>query len=155
MDTINIPINGFWQQIFQNKVFWIGFAGWAVAQSIKTTIGIIDKRHFDFRWFVGSGGMPSSHSAGVIALSMAVGNTYGFSSPLFAVCISFSFITMFDAQGVRRQCGKQASALNTILDDVYAQKGIQLDPLKELFGHTPVEVIAGGTIGVIVASLLS
>jgi len=113
------------------------FLSWFLSQLAKVIRGWRFEKRFNFRWLFDTGGMPSSHSAGVCALATAVGITTGARSTLFAVTCIFAFTTMFDAQGVRRQSGKQAEALNRILDDLYAQKGIQLDPLKELFGHTP------------------
>ncbi len=112
------------------------------------------EKRFNFRWFVGSGGMPSSHAALASGLATSIGIYHGFDSGLFAVAFAFAVITMFDAQGVRRQSGHQAGALNKILEDIYEQKGLQGDRLKELFGHTPVEVFAGAFLGIVVALLL-
>ena len=151
---MNYTPTGWWAEILHNQVLGASFLGWALAQFLKVVWGVIRERRFNFRWFVGSGGMPSSHTAAVIALATAVGMEGGFSSIYFAISCVFALVIMFDAQGVRRQSGKQAEALNRILDDVYAQKGIQLDPLKELFGHTPIEVIAGAAVGVFVAILV-
>jgi acid phosphatase family membrane protein YuiD len=95
--------------------------------------------------------MPSSHASTVSALATAVGLTYGFGSPFFAIAFFFAFITMFDAQGVRRQSGHQAEALNKIIEDIYLNKGIQQERLKELLGHTPIQVFIGAAIGIIVA----
>jgi acid phosphatase family membrane protein YuiD len=84
---------------------------------------------------------------------MSIGLYYGFDSGLFAIALGFAVITMFDAQGVRWHSGKQAEALNRILEDIYSKKGIQEAPLKQLLGHTPVEVYAGGALGVLMAIL--
>ena len=134
----------------RNKIFFSGFWSWFGAQTVKVVLGVFRERRFNFKWFVGSGGMPSSHAALVSALTTATGMQLGFDSPLFAMAFAFAVITMFDAQGVRRHSGKQAEALNKILDDIYAQRGIQEEPLKELFGHTPVEVFAGALLGIAV-----
>jgi hypothetical protein len=135
----------------RNKIFFAGFWSWFLAQTVKVALGVMRERRFNFRWFVGSGGMPSSHAALAAGLTTAIGLSHGFESGLFAMAFAFAVITMFDAQGVRRQSGRQAAALNRMLDDLYAQKGIQPEPLKELFGHTPVEVFAGGLVGIFVA----
>ena len=137
-----------------NKIFFSAFWAWFVAQFIKVALGVIRERRFNFKWFVGSGGMPSSHSAMVSALTTAIALYQGFDSGLFAAAFGFSMIIMFDAQGVRHQSGKQAEALNKILDDIYTQKGLQEEPLKELFGHTPMQVFAGAFLGVLIALLL-
>jgi len=142
-------------QWYRNKIFFTGFWAWFVAQTIKVTLGVMRERRFNFRWFVNSGGMPSSHAALTGGLATAIGLYYGFDSGVFALAFCFAVVTMFDAQGVRRQSGKQAEALNKILDDIYAQKGLQDERLKELFGHTPVEVFAGAVLGALVAVLIA
>jgi len=140
-------------QWYRNRVFFAGFWSWFLAQAIKVVLGFIREKRFNFKWFVGSGGMPSSHAAMVSALTTSVGIYHGFDSPLFAMAFAFMVITMFDAQGVRRQSGKQAEALNRILEDISSQKGLQEAPLKELFGHTPVEVFAGAFLGILISLL--
>jgi hypothetical protein len=138
-------------QIFQNKIFITTLSSWLVAQTIKVIIGIIRHRKFDFRWFVGTGGMPSSHTAGASCLATAIGLSYGFDSVYFALAASFAIVVMFDAQGVRRASGRQARILNKIMNDIYWQGKIQEGRLRELIGHTPIEVIVGFLLGVIVA----
>ncbi len=144
-----------WNQLTHNHILLTSGVAWLVAQSVKVLIGIIEERRFNFKWFVGSGGMPSSHTAFVMAAAVAVGIRYGYQSDLFAIIAVFAFITMFDAQGVRRHSGKQAAALNRILDDIYEHRGFEWEPMKELFGHTPLEVIAGALIGIFVALIFA
>jgi acid phosphatase family membrane protein YuiD len=124
------------------------------AQAIKILIGTIRLRRFDFRWLIGTGGMPSTHAAGVTALSIAVGFETGFGSPMFAIAVAFTVITLFDAQGVRRWSGRQAQVLNKMLEDMYFQRRIQEKRLKELLGHTPLEVLAGMGVGLFVAVMM-
>lgn len=138
----------------RNKIFFSGFWSWFGAQTVKVVLGVFRERRFNFKWFVGSGGMPSSHAALVSALTTATGMQLGFDSPLFAMAFAFAVITMFDAQGVRRHSGRQAVILNKILDDIYSHRGVQEARLKELVGHTPVEVYAGGALGILVAILM-
>lgn len=138
-------------QMIQNKILMTTLAAWAIAQSIKVTIGVVRQKRFDFRWFVGTGGMPSSHTTGASCLATAVGLEYGFNSPYFALAASFALVVMFDAQGVRRSTGRQARILNKIMDDIYWQGKINEHRLRELVGHTPVEVIAGFLLGVTIA----
>ena len=95
--------------------------------------------------------MPSAHAAGVSALAASVGIHLGFDSALFSVTLIFSLVTMFDAQGVRRAAGRQAGILNKIIDDIYLNKGIRDERLKELLGHTPFQVIMGGLLGIVTA----
>ncbi|MBI2094446.1 MAG: divergent PAP2 family protein [Candidatus Omnitrophica bacterium] len=125
-----------------------------VAQGIKIILGTFRLRRFDFRWLIGTGGMPSTHAAGVTALSLTVGMQTGFNSPIFAVAVAFTVITLFDAQGVRRWSGRQAQVLNKMIEDIYFQRRIQEQRLKELLGHTPLEVLAGVLVGLATAITL-
>lgn len=140
-------------QIIGNKIFMTTISAWVIAQTIKVTIGVIQEKKFDFRWFVGTGGMPSSHAAGASCLATAIGLEYGFNSVYFALAAAFAIVVMFDAQGVRRASGKQARILNKIMEDIYWQGRIQENRLRELIGHTPVEVIAGFLLGITIATL--
>lgn len=140
-------------QFIKNKIFMTTLSAWAIAQIIKVTLGVIRQKRFDFRWFVGTGGMPSSHAAGASCLATATGLEYGFNSVYFALAASFAIVVMFDAQGVRRATGRQARILNKITEDIYWQGRINEDRLRELIGHTPVEVIAGFFLGMLIAFL--
>lgn len=140
-------------QLIKNKIFMTTLSAWFIAQTIKVTIGIIRQKKFDFRWFVGTGGMPSSHTAGASCLATAIGLEHGFNSAYFALAASFAIVVMFDAQGVRRAAGKQARILNKITEDIYWGGRIDETRLRELIGHTPVEVIAGFLLGVVIAFL--
>ena len=138
-------------QLSQNKVFLTVLAAWALAQSAKVILGVITEKRFNFRWFVDTGGMPSSHAATVSALATAVGLKYGLSSSIFAITLVFAWIILMDAQGFRRSTGKQAETLNMILDDIYWKKKVKEERLKELLGHTPIEVLIGTVIGILTA----
>lgn len=141
----------FFRQIVKNQVLMTSLAGWVVAQTTKVLLGIIREKKFNFKWFVGTGGMPSSHVSGMMALATSVGFVCGFSSYQFAIAFVLALIVMFDAQGVRRSTGRQAIALNKIFDDIYHKKHVEEIRLKELLGHTPVEVLAGAVMGVLIA----
>lgn len=136
----------------ENRMFLTVLMAWFLAQTIKVAIGVVREKRFNFKWFVGSGGMPSSHAATVAALAASVGFTFGFGSPFFAMAFFLAFIIMFDAQGVRRQSGQQAEALNKIIEDIYLNKGVNQERLMELLGHTPVQVFIGAALGVLVAA---
>ena len=137
-----------------NRAFQSWLTACLVAQGIKIVLGAFRLRRFDFRWLTGTGGMPSTHAAGVTALSLTVGQHTGFDSPLFAIAVAFTVITLFDAQGVRRWSGRQAQVLNKILEDIYFKRRIQEQRVKELLGHTPLEVIAGMAVGLATATVL-
>lgn len=138
-------------QVYQNKILMITISAWLIAQSVKLLSGIIRYRRFDFRWFVGTGGMPSSHVAGAACLATSVGLEYGFNSAYFALATSFAIVVMFDAQGVRRATGRQARILNKITEDIYWRGKFDEGKLRELIGHTPVEVIVGLFLGIVIA----
>ncbi len=137
-----------------NQAFMAWFIACVVAQSIKVVLGVLRLRRFDFHWLIGTGGMPSTHAAGVTALSVSIGSRHGFDSPLFGVAAAFTVITLFDAQGVRRWSGRQAQVLNKMLEDVYFKRRIQEERVKELLGHTPLEVLAGMCVGTATALVL-
>lgn len=139
--------------MFDNKILTITLTVWAIAQTIKVIAGVIKERRFNFRWFVGTGGMPSSHAAGVAALATVCGLQEGFDSALFAIAAVAAIITMFDAQGVRRATGHQAMILNQLLDNMYEGR-LEAQRLKELIGHTPRQVLAGGFLGIVMGYFL-
>lgn len=141
------------RQLVSNKIFMTTVSAWIVAQTIKVSLGAIREKRIDFRWFVGTGGMPSSHAAGASCLATAVGLSYRFDSVFFALAAAFALVVMFDAQGVRRAAGKQARILNKIMEDIYWQGKIDEVRLRELVGHTPLEVVAGCLLGILLAVL--
>ena len=138
-------------ELFQNRVLLATLLAWVVAQSLKILLMVNSQKKFDFRWILGTGGMPSAHSAGVAALAAGIGLQLGFHTPGFAMALIFALVTMFDAQGVRRAAGRQVVVLNKIIDEVYVRGQVSEDRLMELLGHTPIEVIAGGAIGCLIA----
>lgn len=146
-------MGNFLVEISRNGTFIIALIGWAFAQTVKVGLGVYREKRFNFKWFVGTGGMPSSHASGVSSLTTMVGLSHGFSSAIFGVTLMFSLIVMFDAQSVRWATGKQAEILNRIVDDIYSRHEFREERLKELLGHTPVEVLAGACIGVLVGVL--
>ena len=142
------------EQLKQNHILWVTIIAWVFAQSIKVAIGVIRQRKFDFRWFVGPGGIPSSHVAGASALATSIGLSYGFDTVSFALAAAFTIVVLFDAQNVRRAAGKQARILNKMMEDIYWQGRIEEAQLRELLGHTPVEVFLGMILGISIAVIL-
>lgn len=141
---------GQFKEIIYNDILTTAIIGWAVAQISKFIIILITQKTLDFSRFVGSGGMPSSHSSFVTALTVKTGTKCGFDSPLFAISAVFALIVMYDAAGVRREAGNQAKILNHIIDDLNKNKGVKPERLKELIGHKPIEVLAGAILGIII-----
>ena len=140
-------------EAFRNKIFMTMLSAWAIAQAAKVIIGVIRQKKFYFRWLVCTGGMPSSHAAGAACLATSVGIHHCFDSAYFALAAAFAIVVMFDAQGVRRATGKQARILNKITEDIYWQGRIHENRLRELIGHTPVEVLVGAILGITIAFL--
>ena len=141
----------FFKAITSNPIINVTVLAWFVAQVLKVILVFWTDRKLDLERFVGSGGMPSSHSATVCALTMCIARTQGVESPIFAVSLMFSLIIMVDAAGVRRAAGQQASVLNKMLENWYSndQEFSEIE-LKELLGHTPFQVAVGATIGMLI-----
>ena len=144
----------FWPQVLHNHILINTLTVWVLAQAAKVVVGFFQEKRFNFRWFIGTGGMPSSHAAGASALATSVGMSQGFDSVLFAVAASFAMVTMFDAQGVGRSTGQQAWILNKMMDDIYWKGQIETKRLKEFVGHTPIQVLAGFIFGIVCALIL-
>ena len=145
------------QQITANQTLMSGVVGWTVAQVLKTLLDISLNRSFNPERLVGSGGMPSSHSATVCALATAAGLCYGLESFEFSISFLLAMIVMYDAMGVRQETGKQARVLNKLLfEDLVNLKGEVLqEKLKEYVGHTPIQVAAGAVLGIVIAFVMN
>ncbi|RME46158.1 MAG: divergent PAP2 family protein [Chloroflexi bacterium] len=139
------------RNIFDNQILAASFLAWLVAQMLKVVVDSIHSRRLDFSNWASAGGMPSSHSALVAALATAVGLRNGFASDLFAIALIFAVVVMYDAAGVRRAASAQARILNQMIDELFQGHPISEERLRELLGHTPIEVLAGAAIGVLFA----
>ena len=134
------------------EVLTTGLLSAFFAQVIKFCIFIIKSKKINFKIFTTTGGMPSSHSAGVMGLSTSVGLISGFDSIVFADALGFALVTMYDAAGIRRAAGKTAACLNKMMDDFYKHDVQAIGgKLKELLGHTPFEVFVGAIFGILFA----
>lgn len=140
--------------IIHNRVLVSAIVAWAIAQLLKVIIVALTSKRFNYTRFVGSGGMPSSHSALVMALTTKVGIVEGFKSTSFAMALCFALVVMYDAAGVRRAVGIQARILNNIMNDISQKKPLEEKKLKELLGHTPVEVFAGAMLGIAIGIIV-
>lgn len=138
--------------IFDNHVLVISLVACLLAQILKLAVELLRHGKVTFRTLVETGGMPSAHSALVTSLAAGVGQTVGWASSDFAVAFIFAIIVMYDAAGVRQAAGKQARILNQIVDELFHENAtFSEDRLKELLGHTPVQVFAGSALGMIVS----
>ena len=137
-------------QFIQNKYIYIPFLLWFFIQLYKVLYDLITTKKFNFKRIIGSGGMPSSHSAIVVSLATLIGKYQGVDTPIFALALIMAFVVMYDACGVRRAAGKQAALLNKIIETP-GLTGVQVsERLVEVLGHTPVQVFVGALLGVIV-----
>ena len=138
----------FWE-LLQNRVLMAAAAGWLAAQVLKTLLVLIMERELRWERLVGSGGMPSSHSATVCALASSSAAVYGPGSGQFAIAAIVAFIVMYDATGVRRSAGEQAKTLNQIISHLLSENQIPIDmTVREIFGHTPFQVLMGALLGI-------
>jgi len=127
---------------------------WAIAQVAKVLLSSFQLRRLNLRVLADPGGMPSRHSAIVMGLTTAIGKYAGITSAAFAIALIFSFVVMYDAAGVRRTAGRQAAVLNRLVQDLVHMRGMQETELRELLGHTPVEVLIGAVLGIAVGLIL-
>ena len=141
-----------------NPILTVALLAWFVAQVLKTLINFILLGKFQLERMWGDGGMPSAHSATVCAMVIATARSEGFGSAIFAVAAVVAIITMHDAMGVRRETGEQAKVLNKMIEqwiDGTAKNApfLQNMHLKEMVGHTPLQVLAGFVVGCVVGAL--
>lgn len=141
--------------IGKNVVLMTAVTAWFLAQILKTLTSFWKQREFKAERLVGAGGMPSSHTSLVVSLATAVALRDGPESPLFAMAVVLAGIVMYDAAGVRRAAGKQARVLNKLVREMRVEHTFKESRLKELLGHTPLEVLAGALLGIAVAYAFS
>ena len=134
----------------QSKYIYVPFLLWFCIQSFKLIYDLCTTKKFNFKRIMGAGGMPSSHSAVVVGLATLIGKYEGVSSPVFAVAFILAFVVMYDACGIRRAAGKQATLLNKLIETPGLTSVQVSEKLVEVLGHTPVEVFVGALIGLIV-----
>ena len=147
---------GYLYDLLANEMFMAAVISWACAQIIKTVINLVLTRSFDPERLIGSGGMPSSHSAFVTGLATAAFLSEGPGSPAFAICFVLAFVVMYDAMGVRKETGTEAKILNRLRkrDIRDGVKPLFNKPLEEKIGHTLPEVLVGTAIGIVMGIVM-
>lgn len=146
-------------ELLQNEVLICSLVSWFIAQVLKIPTYLLVEKELNWRRFFGSGGMPSSHTSFVVALTLMTGFDAGFQSVAFAIAFTLAAIVMYDAMGVRRETGEQAKILNRMLTD-WMEAEAERTPiladkkLKEMVGHTPFEVLGGAIVGIAVGFLI-
>lgn len=138
-------------QLLKNYILIAAVLSWVLSQTIKTILTLVMTKKFDPERMFGAGGMPSAHSAMVCSLSISIARVCGVGSPEFALAVAFAAVVMYDAMGVRRAAGEHAKVLNKMVD-IYEQQGSDVSDkeLKEYLGHTPMEVLGGAMLGILV-----
>jgi acid phosphatase family membrane protein YuiD len=134
--------------------FWAALTGWFLAQLIKMISCFVRSGKLDFSYLMSTGGMPSAHTSMVCSLTTSIGLYEGFSTPLFSIGVCFASVVMFDAQSVRKAAGEQAKLLNQIVDELLHEHHLSEQKLKELLGHTRLEVLGGVLSGIGAAHLV-
>jgi uncharacterized protein len=148
------PIVNDISQILDNRILLVAIAACLIAQVLKLIIDLIQNGKFSVKVLTTTGGMPSAHSALVTALAASIGESLGWKSAEFAIATIFAIVVMYDAAGVRQAAGKQARILNQMVDELFSEDHkFNEEKLKELLGHTPVQVIAGSILGIVISWL--
>jgi uncharacterized protein len=150
-DVLDAAYRGILSVVAWNPPLLLAILAMTSAQAFKFLSTLVRRRRVDFTRLLGTGGMPSSHSASVTALTVAVGLGHGWNSTIFGVTAFVSLIVMYDATGIRRAAGRQAQILNRMLEDLKDYHKLHGERLKELLGHTPMEVLVGAAYGAFIA----
>jgi acid phosphatase family membrane protein YuiD len=140
--------------LFHNYALISALIAWATAQGLKAPMEYVRSRHWQWTMMLAAGGMPSSHSALIIGATQAIGLHQGYDSPLFALGVVISMIVTYDAAGVRRQAGKHAERINILFDEIMRGQMPDEKELREVLGHTPLEVAGGVLWGIVVSTVL-
>ena len=141
-------------KLFVNPAVWCALSSWMMAQLTKMLCGISRTKRVDFSYLVSTGGMPSAHSAMAMGMAMGVGYMSGFDSSVFGIALGVASLTMFDASTVRRAAGQQARVLNEMVDELLKDHRLSEKKLKELLGHTRLEVLMGAIVGILTSTLI-
>lgn len=141
------------EAILQNKPLIAGLVAWAIAQLMKMPLDYLRTRRWNWALLLTTGGMPSSHSALVTATTLAIGLFYGFDDPTFAIGVVITMVVTYDAASVRQQAGIHAQRINVLFEELLRGHPINEKDLREVLGHTPLEVVGGIILGITVALL--
>lgn len=142
------------EAIFENKILIIALTGWGVAQLLKVPMEFLRTRRWSWAMLLAAGGMPSSHSALVVGATQALGLYRGFDDPVFALGVAITMIVTYDAAGIRRQAGMHAERINLLFDELLHGHIWSEKDLREVIGHTPLEVVGGILVGLLVATVM-
>jgi acid phosphatase family membrane protein YuiD len=139
--------------ILSNHILIPALIAWSLAQTIKVPLEYLSTRRWNWALLFSVGGMPSSHSALVASTAHAIGLHLGFDSPLFALALVIAVVVTYDATGIRRQAGFHAEIINTMINDLASGHPLKGEELREILGHTPLQVLAGALLGITIAQV--
>ncbi len=142
------------KEVFNNHVLIGALIAWIIAQAIKIPLEYLRSRRWRWILLFEPGGMPSSHTALVVCIAQSIGLRSGFNSPIFAIAVALAMVVIYDATGVRRQAGKHAALINAMIQDLATGHPLKEEQLREVLGHTPLQVVGGFILGFAVAELL-
>jgi uncharacterized protein len=140
--------------LLKNHVLITVLIAWLLAQSLKVPIFYLLKHRWNWALLFSTGGMPSSHSALIVSATAAIGLNFGFDTPLFALAVAVAMVVVYDATGIRRQAGLHAQKINILIDELLKGHPISDKQLKEVLGHSPLEVVGGVVLGIVIALLV-
>jgi hypothetical protein len=140
--------------LLANRVLICALTAWASAQIVKVPVEYLRSRRWSWGWLFNTGGMPSSHSALIVGSATSIGLYFGFDGPLFALAVAIAMIVTYDAAGVRRQAGMHAERINVLFDELLKGHMWNDEELREVLGHTPLEVVGGMIWGLLVTTLM-
>lgn len=140
--------------IFINHVLIIALTAWSLAQIVKVPLEYLHTRKWNWALLFRAGGMPSSHSALVTAVTHGIGLIYGFDTPAYALAFVTAMVVIYDATGIRRQAGKHAEIINAMINDLASGHPLREEQLREVLGHTPMEALGGVLWGLGIAQIM-
>ncbi|MCK9578683.1 divergent PAP2 family protein [bacterium] len=141
-------------QLLINKALMASILGWFMAQTAKAIFLTIKSKRFRFNLYSLPGGFPSSHTATCVGLVTAIGLVDGFNSSLFAISVILAVFIIYDAKVIRVAAGKQAQSLNKVLEMIEEDTGEKMEKLKEILGHSLLEILCGGLVGILAALIV-
>jgi len=142
-----------WNELITNHSLLSGLAAWLLAQLLKPPLEYLRKGKWNWGYLLSAGGMPSSHSALMVGTTVGIALHVGFDSPVFAIAVAITMVVIYDAAGVRREAGRHAEKINILIQELLSGHPISEKELREVLGHTPLEVTGGIILGIIVSIL--